>query len=87
MSASLDPPQTYLIVRSEEAQGEIMSYCVTAQSFARKRSLFQILKLAFPLILTQSLQMTLGLVDTFVAGQLGSEALAAMAIANGLFWG
>ena len=46
----------------------------------------RISKLALPLVLTQSLQMTLGLVDTFVAGQLGTSALAALALANGVFW-
>lgn len=42
--------------------------------------------LALPLILTQLLDNTLGLVDTLVAGRLGADALAALAIANGVFW-
>lgn len=42
--------------------------------------------LAIPLIFTQLFDMSLGLVDTLVAGRLGADAIAALAVANGLFW-
>ncbi len=46
----------------------------------------RILRLAFPMIVTQVLWMTMPIVDNMMVGKLGSHALAAMAIATTYYW-
>ena len=45
-----------------------------------------ITKLAIPLIIAFLGYQLMGLVDTFVSGQIGVETLAATSLANALFW-
>jgi MATE family multidrug resistance protein len=51
-----------------------------------KRELSQLLKLAGPIALTQAGYALMGLVDTAVVGRLGAAPLAAVGLANGLFF-
>ena len=53
---------------------------------AVKTELKPITKLAIPLIIAFLGYQLMGLVDTFVSGQLGVETLAATSLANALFW-
>ena len=53
---------------------------------AVKTELRPITKLAIPLIIAFLGYQLMGLVDTFVSGQLGVETLAATSLANALFW-
>jgi len=54
-----------------------------------KREFFEakhILRLAFPMVTTQLLWMTMPVVDNMVVGKLGASSLAAMAIATTYYW-
>src|SRR5688572_15457584 len=44
------------------------------------------LKLAWPIILAQVGHMSMGIVDTLVAGRISTEALAGLGLAGNLFW-
>jgi MATE family multidrug resistance protein len=50
------------------------------------KELQQILRLAFPLILAQVIQMAMGVIDTVMAGRIDALALAAIALGSGI-WG
>ncbi len=53
---------------------------------AAKNELKPITRLAIPLVAAFLGYQLMGLVDTFVSGQLGVETLAATSLANALFW-
>jgi multidrug resistance protein, MATE family len=44
------------------------------------------LKLAWPIVLAQVGHMSMGIVDTLVAGRIGTEALAGLGLAGNFFW-
>lgn len=44
------------------------------------------LKLAWPIVLSQVGQMTMGLVDTVIAGHIGTEPLAGLGLASNFYW-
>ena len=50
------------------------------------RELRQTLKLAWPIVLAQVGHMSMGLVDTLVAGRISTEALAGLGLAGNFFW-
>ncbi|HEY9174530.1 MAG TPA: MATE family efflux transporter, partial [Verrucomicrobiae bacterium] len=44
------------------------------------------LKLATPIVLSQVGHMSMGLVDTLIAGRIGTEALAGLGLASNFYW-
>ncbi|HKQ39075.1 MAG TPA: MATE family efflux transporter, partial [Verrucomicrobiae bacterium] len=46
----------------------------------------QTLKLAWPIVLAQVGHMSMGIVDTLVAGRISTEALAGLGLAGNFFW-
>lgn len=44
------------------------------------------LKLAWPIVLAQAGQMSMGLTDTLIAGRLGTDSLAGLGLAANVFW-
>lgn len=52
----------------------------------QKTELLQLLKLAIPVIITQIGNLSMGLVDTYVIGQVGAVELAGVAAGNSIFW-
>ncbi|MBX3706203.1 MAG: MATE family efflux transporter [Pseudomonadales bacterium] len=51
-----------------------------------RTELAQLLRLAFPIILTQLSQMGMGVADTVMAGRYGAVDLAGVALGGGVFW-
>ena len=51
------------------------------QSFTESKALFQ---LGFPIILSQLAQMSMGVIDTIMAGRVSAEALAAIAVGTSI---
>jgi multidrug resistance protein, MATE family len=51
-----------------------------------RAELAQLLRLAFPIILTQLSQMGMGVADTVMAGRYGAVDLAGVALGGNLFW-
>jgi MATE family multidrug resistance protein len=51
-----------------------------------RAELAQLLRLAFPIILTQLSQMGMGVADTIMAGRYGAVDLAGVALGGNLFW-
>ncbi len=50
-----------------------------------RRELFDLMRVAFPLILAQIAQMSMSFVDTLMAGRLGQDALAGIALGSVVF--
>lgn len=51
-----------------------------------RKELRETLKLSAPIVINQVGHMSMGLVDTLVAGQLGTDALAGLGLASNFFW-
>ncbi|MBK9293942.1 MAG: MATE family efflux transporter [Oligoflexia bacterium] len=51
-----------------------------------KKEIKPTIQLAVPVIIAQVGQMTMGLVDTFMVGKLGPEAIGSVALANAIFF-
>lgn len=60
---------------------------MTAPLKSRSEEFRELMRLAIPMAIAQGGQALMGLVDTLVVGRAGTEALAAVGLANGLFFG
>lgn len=57
-----------------------------ADSIHLSTELRDTLKLAWPIVIAQAGHMSMGLVDTLVAGRLGTDSLAGIGLASNIFW-
>lgn len=59
---------------------------MSTQPLSLRLELRDTLKLAGPIVLNQAGHMSMGLVDTVVAGQIGTTALAGLGLASNFYW-